>query len=93
MRMLIDAIRCCGKFTLFVAGLYGLLGVLFLIGSLYMDRTMAAVGTILLVAGGASLLLFLLLAVVGYRSGSLPPPYRRGMPPAVPPQGRHGDGA
>ena len=68
MRWLIDAFKCCGKFTLVVAGTYAALGVLFLSGSLIMHDAMASVGIILLLAGGGSLSLFLLIAYVGYRS-------------------------
>jgi hypothetical protein len=68
MRWLIDAFRCCGKFTLFVAGLYAALGIAFILASAFMHDAMASVGIVLLLAGLSSLSLFLLIAYVGYRS-------------------------
>ena len=43
-----DACRCAGAPALFCSLLYGALGLLFLLGSRYLDPIMATVGAILL---------------------------------------------
>ena len=56
------AIKCCGRPIFFYSGLYALLGVFFIVGSLYLDPDMGPVGLILLLVGVGIFLLFLILA-------------------------------
>ena len=61
------AIRCCGRPIVFYSGLYIILGVLFIVGSFYLDPAMGPIGTILFLVGVGIFLLFLLLAFRSYR--------------------------
>ena len=61
---LVTAFKCCGKPALFLSLIYAGLGVLFLIGSLFLDQRMAFVGAVLCTAGIGILLMFILLAFI-----------------------------
>lgn len=66
------AIKCCGGPIFFYSSLYLLLGVLFIIGSLYLDPAMGPVGLILLLVGLGILLLFFVLAFYRLRRNAHP---------------------
>ena len=61
---LVIAFECCGKPALFLSLIYAGLGVLFLIGSPFLDHRMAFVGAVLCAAGIGILLMFVLLAFI-----------------------------
>jgi hypothetical protein len=62
MRWIDRAIKCCGGPIIFYSSLYFLLGVFFIVGSLYLDPDMGPVGVILLMVGVGILLLFFIMA-------------------------------
>lgn len=62
MRWIDRAIKCCGGPIFFYSGVYLLIGVIFIVGSLYLDPDMGHVGIILLLVGVGILLLFFVLA-------------------------------
>ncbi len=61
---LVTAFECCSKPVLFLSLIYAGLGVLFLIGSLFLDQRMAFVGAVLCATGIGILLMFVLLAFI-----------------------------
>jgi multisubunit Na+/H+ antiporter MnhC subunit len=67
VRWIDRAIKCCGGPIFFYSGLYLLIGVLFIVGSLYLDPAMGHVGIILLLVGVGILLLFFVLAYHKFR--------------------------
>jgi len=56
------AVQCCGRPIFFYSGLYIALGLRFILGSLYLDPDIGAIGLILLLVGVSILLLFFVLA-------------------------------
>jgi hypothetical protein len=67
IRWMDRAIKCCGGPIFFYSALYVLLGVLFIVGSLYLDPDMGFVGIILLLVGLGIFLVFFILAFHKFR--------------------------
>lgn len=70
MRWIDRAIKCCGGPIFFYSGLYLVLGLLFIVGSLYLDPDMSFVGITLLLVGVGILLVFLGLAFYRFRGNA-----------------------
>lgn len=56
------AVQCCGKPVFFYSGIYTTLGLLFVLGSFYLDPDMGTIGLILLFVGASILVLYFTLA-------------------------------
>jgi TRAP-type C4-dicarboxylate transport system permease small subunit len=67
MNWMTRAIKCCGRPIFFYSGLYVALGLMFIVGSLYLDPDMGTVGLILLLVGVGIFLIFLILAYRSFR--------------------------